>query len=660
MKLKTNQIILSLIFLSILSSSLSLYSFNQGLLAGKDNIYIHYHKNFSIGNKNPILSKLSKKIHIDNNWSVAKAVGICTGNGTYSEPYVIEDLVIFGKDSGNCILIENSKAYFIIDNCTLYNTEILGRQHFSYYSFYYTSGIKLINVSNSQVVNNNCSINHFGIFIENSENISISGNIVNCNDRDGIFLDGNCDDINITGNSLKYNSAGITIFQCNNILVSRNNLTNNWGSGIFIRDSFNIHIIENVLNNNRGSGIYLSWSHNNSILENTVNYSRMYGLLLWETHNNSVSGNKFNENGGAGIWIGNCYNNSITGNIMIHCGIKIDGNYEWLTSLNLDTSNLVNGKIFYFYANVVNLEPTNFTNAGQVILVNCTDSQISNLDTSDCSIGISLLYCNNNNLSRNIINNNFIGVYLYKSHYNNIEGNILNKNSEFGIRLDYSNFNTITANHINDISWFDVFSVYGGITLTFSNQNKIFENTIVNNQRGVYLECSDNNIISGNFFAGNDYGIYLIANNFPCGGSYSNKINDNIFIGNSRDIYIVYEDSSFHILQLIVIGIVIISVIMLLTKVYKKICKRKAKNHLPMLSIISLTLDLFGLVYLLTFFHSRQINFYTNFFTIPGIIYGLIGYRKDSDASLITTIIVTLLGITLSVITFLSFNSIIS
>ncbi|MFX0139773.1 MAG: hypothetical protein ACFFDN_39400, partial [Candidatus Hodarchaeota archaeon] len=53
----------------------------------------------SLDNENVKISKFSSPIVINDvnpssNWSVAKATGICKGNGTYSEPYVIEDLVI--------------------------------------------------------------------------------------------------------------------------------------------------------------------------------------------------------------------------------------------------------------------------------------------------------------------------------------------------------------------------------------------------------------------------------------------------------------------------------------------------------------------------------------------------------------------------------------
>ena len=98
------------------------------------------------------LSAVSGKIVIINNsgWVAFRSTGNCTGNGTYSEPYVIEDLVIDGEDSGSCILIENSGVYFKIENCTIYN---------SY------AGIRLSNVSNSLIITNNCSSNSNGILL---------------------------------------------------------------------------------------------------------------------------------------------------------------------------------------------------------------------------------------------------------------------------------------------------------------------------------------------------------------------------------------------------------------------------------------------------------------------------------------------------------------
>ena len=119
------------------------------------------------------------------------------------------------------------------------------------------------------------------------------------------------------------------------------------------------------------------------------------------------------------------------GNIMNECGLLLFGNLEILTSLIIDTTNLVNGKPLYYYLNEINLRPNNFTNAGQVILVSCTDSLISNLNTSYCSAGISLYYCNNNDVIGNTANyTSHNGIYLDYSDYNIVSGSILIGNTE--------------------------------------------------------------------------------------------------------------------------------------------------------------------------------------------------------------------------------------
>ncbi len=163
-------------------------------------------------------SAVSGKIHIDNNWTAAKTAGICTGNGTYSEPYVIEDLVISGGGTGSCILIENSINYFKIENCTVYNPG--GR------------GFKLDNVDNGQLINNNCS--YAGISLTESDSNYIFGNnISNC--KVGIFLMSYCNDNVIAGNNLNNHSQGIDLyFQCSyNTIIG--NTINNTFTGIVLQ-----------------------------------------------------------------------------------------------------------------------------------------------------------------------------------------------------------------------------------------------------------------------------------------------------------------------------------------------------------------------------------------------------------------------------------------
>ena len=70
--------------------------------------------------KVPNLSNKLAVIHIDNNWTDAKILGICSGTGDFSDPYLIEDELINGSGYRNGILIQNSNDYFIIKNCSIF------------------------------------------------------------------------------------------------------------------------------------------------------------------------------------------------------------------------------------------------------------------------------------------------------------------------------------------------------------------------------------------------------------------------------------------------------------------------------------------------------------------------------------------------------------
>lgn len=380
----------------------------------------------SLGNDNLKNSALSPPIHIVDtnpsmNWSVAKDAGICTGSGTYSDPYVIKDLEIDGGGSGSCILIENSNVYFKIENCTLYNAGI-GLD----------SGIELNNVDNSQLIDNNCSSNFLGIYIYNSNNHTISGNTMNNNEQ----------------------------------------------YGIWIRDSNNTNIFGNIMNDNR------------------------LGILL--------SG----------------FNHSISGNIMNGCGLGVSGAslIKDLCSYDIDTTNLVNGKPLYYYSNEENLGISDFINAGQILLVNSTNSIILNLDFSFCSNGIALYYCKANTISGTTNNNQTVGIMLVYSNYNILKGNFLNNNDYHGIYIQDGHNNTVTGNTANNNGRY-------GIYLEYSNNNTLTGNSVNSNNRGINLYRSDYSTISGNNVNSNGIGIHLDESN-------NNTVTQNMIKDNNEGLWI--------------------------------------------------------------------------------------------------------------------------
>jgi parallel beta-helix repeat protein len=364
---------------------------------------------------------ISGKIYIDDdnpniNWSVAKKDGICTGNGTYSDPYVIKDLEIDGEGLGSCIWINNSEVYFRIENCTLFNSG----------EGFNDAGINLINVNNGRILNNNCSNN---------------------------------------------NNKGIRLWNCNSSIISGNTANNNY----------------------------------------------YYGIYLYNSNNNTISGNIV-YNSEVGITMQNSYNNVVSGNLMNECGLKLHGNLEILLSLEIDTTNLVNGKPVYYYTNEVNLRSYNFMNAGQLILVNCSGSLISNMIVSHTTIAIALHFCNNNIISGNTLNNNrYYGICLYSSNNNDISGNTANTNGCNGICFFDSNNNNISGNTVNNNNF------WGGITLSHCNNNIVSENTVKNNTfNGMYIQNCNNNTFSKN----------TVSNSVYYHGMYFENCINNIISGN--------------------------------------------------------------------------------------------------------------------------------
>ena len=114
------------------------------------------------------------------NWTwVETQVWFGGGNGTWKNPYIIENITIDGSDSANCFEIRDSSVFFIVRNCTFYNSS----------SGEYDAGIKLENTNNGTIIQNNCSSNGAnGLVIINGKNNTISGNNIFNNSQDGIFL----------------------------------------------------------------------------------------------------------------------------------------------------------------------------------------------------------------------------------------------------------------------------------------------------------------------------------------------------------------------------------------------------------------------------------------------------------------------------------------
>ncbi|MHA2009717.1 MAG: right-handed parallel beta-helix repeat-containing protein [Candidatus Hodarchaeales archaeon] len=284
--MKSNQKtkIIILIILGILLAFSPFFISNPRFIAKDRNTSSSYN------NENLKFSKISGKIHIDNNWSDTKTAGICTGSGASSDPYLIKDLVIDAGGSGSSIFIENSNVYFKIENCTIYNS---GNESSSF-----EAGISLRNASNGELNNNNINNNYAGIEIVMSNHNMISRNNAS-NNSNGIII-AFSNHTNISENNASYNNfgSGIFLWYSNFNLVSLNTVNNNSQDGITVDEGNRNLILWNTVTNNKESGINLTWDSNyNEITQNAVNNSGKYGIHIDETS----KGNK--------VYL-NCFNNT--------------------------------------------------------------------------------------------------------------------------------------------------------------------------------------------------------------------------------------------------------------------------------------------------------------------------------------------------------------
>ena len=370
------------------------------------------------------------------------------------------------------------------------------------------------------------------------ENVTIdglfSGSCIWIENSQVPFILRNCTFIN-NGRGAGGSDAGIRFNNVSNGYIENNTISLNEFRGISILDgSKNNTLYNNIVNNNSYQGLYLkSSSNNNTFIENTFNYNYDGGWYVSSSFN-TFTGNYIShtlDDFTREITIAGP-NNNFLGNIFENCGIYLqdDKPLSELSSHLIDTTNLVNGRPIYYYVKKQFLTKDNFTNAGQVILVDSEYCEISSLNVSNGGRGILFYYSHNNTIfNSSFSNSDNEEIFLYKSHQNNISHNNISPNSisnlysPCGINLRYSDENKVTSNQIINCNT--------AIKVGGSYWNTISDNYLDNNFRGMYVQNGQNipmhNTIKGNIISNNSEGIYTTS---PYGSANTIFLND--FINN--------------------------------------------------------------------------------------------------------------------------------
>lgn len=292
----------------------------------------------------------------------------------------------------------------------------------------------------------------------------LSDNLANYNDF-GIYME-NSNNNTLSGNTANYNScSGIHLVYCNNNTLNGNYVNINKEYGIYMGSSNNNTLIANYAYSSNGriwiqstngfwrqynisKGIYLHSSHQNTLKGNNVNFNNLIGIYFEKSDNNMLIGNNVSSNEERGIYLSDSDNNMMSGNNLIGSSLLGD------TGILLRDSD----NITLCYNNV------------------------SHFDS-----GIFINFCNKIKLIVNNASNNHEGVVLISSSNNMLSGNIINSNRYSGIWVGYCN------ECLYSVQYSTYYSNY-----TSSNNNTMSDNTVSNNNYGIYLASFEQNYSRNN------------------------------------------------------------------------------------------------------------------------------------------------------------------
>ncbi len=247
-------------------------------------------------------------------------------------------------------------------------------------------------------------------------------------------------------------------------------------------------------------------------VQNTTRYKHIWmssGIEIYQSDSVSIQNNIFLNNYN-GVSIINSTGNVFRDNIMFNCSISLYGHSLSYYVQDIDTSNIVNEKPIYYYRDCTSLTPP--SDAGELILVNCSDFNISNLEISNISISIQLCYSDNNTIENNSFFDNAEGIFLFESDYNVIRNNTCYGNDWDGIFLYFSRYNIVQNNNCSKNG--------GGIILYDSENNKIVRNIVDNNVRlSFHVDNSNKNEFLCNNVIDNPDGGHSLLHHF----SFFNK-----------------------------------------------------------------------------------------------------------------------------------------
>ncbi|MCK5408780.1 MAG: right-handed parallel beta-helix repeat-containing protein, partial [Candidatus Heimdallarchaeota archaeon] len=154
------------------------------------------------------------------------------------------------------------------------------------------AGIYLFNVTNGNIVENDCSNNGYaGIFLSNCNYNTLSGNNVDTNIDYGIFIASGSHNNTVDGNTVKNSIYGIFVSDVGHNTISNNKISSN-SYGVYLDNTDDNIISNNEISSNSLYGIYIVLGSNESLVysnffvlngEHAVDYGYPSSNNVWSS-----------------------------------------------------------------------------------------------------------------------------------------------------------------------------------------------------------------------------------------------------------------------------------------------------------------------------------------------------------------------------------------
>lgn len=267
--------------------------------------------------------------------------------------------------------------------------------------------------------------------------------------------------------------------------------------GIKLQNISKYVIIQNCIINYYNIGIYLSSVGNCTLKNNTIQNCMNGGIILVFCSNDTIDTNKIQntDTGMSSYYSTSC---NFSGNIFWYCDFRFLANAsaEYYTTHNISTTNLVNGKPLYYYSNSTDLTPTNFINAGEIIVVFCNNTEIEDINLENVDRAMFFKSCINTTIRNcSLSNTTVFGITVELGSNYTFQNNSFSGVNSYGVQI---------TSALNCTFFDNIFFKTGAIDINQSPFSNIYNNKFTNfsSQQSIYLKESSNSSIINNTMSG--------------------------------------------------------------------------------------------------------------------------------------------------------------